>query len=135
MKTKIGEEEALKLTQSMHTLTEEASLNEEQAAQCEREADKMMCAAFLSRNRSKELTATVTRFVKKGAFVALENSCEGLIPFKNMDDVYSVDDQNVFMIGKRTRRVIRLGDMVLVKCTQADIATGQIEFRLLEPKS
>ena len=131
MNTSIGEEEALMLTRSMHTLTEEASLNEEQAAQCEREADRMMCAAYLSRNLGRELKATVTRFVKKGAYAALENACEGLILFKNMDDIYSVDDQNVFMIGKRTRRVIRLGDTVKVKCSLAEISTGTIEFCLI----
>ncbi len=127
----IGEEKALKLTQSMHTLTEEASLNEEQAALCEREADKLMCAAYLSRNRGKSYEAILTRFIKKGACVSLDNGCEGLIPFRNMDDVYSVDEAGTFMTGKRNHRELRLGDRVRVKCTQADISTGDIEFEML----
>ena len=131
METSISEEKAYKLTQSMHTLTDEASENEEQAALCEREADKMMCAAYLHRNKNKIYAAVVTRFMKKGAFVALDNGCDGFIAYRDMDDMYSMDETGTFICGKRTHRMIHLGDRVSVKCIEADIDTGSIEFRLL----
>lgn len=134
MQKQIGEELALQLTASMHTLTEEASLCEEAAAQCERDADKLMCAAYLSKYGSKVMNATVTRFLKRGALVSLDNSCEGLIPFKFMDDVYSMDDEGVLMKGRASGRIVRLGERVRVKCVEADIFTGSISFRLLGPK-
>ena len=131
MNESISEEKALRLTQNMHTLTDEASLNEEQAALCEREADKLMCAAYMGRNMQKTYTVTVTRFVRKGAFVNLNNGCEGFIAFRNMDDLYSLDENGMFIMGKRTRRMIHLGDSVKVKCIEADIDTGSVEFCLL----
>ncbi len=134
MQTSISEEQALKLTSSMHTLTDEASLCEEAAAQCERDADKLMCAAYLSKYGSKVMNATITRFLKRGALVSLDNACEGLIPFKYMDDVYSMDDECVLMKGRMSGRIVRLGERVRVKCVEADIFTGSITFRLLGPK-
>ena len=129
--TRLTAEDDLRLTASMHTLTDEASENEEEAAQCEREADKLMCAAYMKRNKSKVFAAAVTRFIKKGACVTLENCCEGIIPFRNMDDVYGLDETHVFMMGRSTRRIVRLGDTVYVKCTDADISCGEVEFELL----
>ena len=134
MNETIGEERALSLTQSMHTLTDEASLNEEQAALCEREADKLMCAAYLAKNKQKSYCATVTRFVRKGAFVSLDNGCDGFVAFRDMDDMYSLDESGIFIAGKRTRRMIHLGDTVRVRCLEADIDTGTIEFHLLGAK-
>ena len=134
MEKDISEESALKLTQSMHTLTDEASQNEEQAALCEREADKLMCAAYLTKHKEQIFDAVVTRFIKKGACVSLPNGCEGIAPFKLMDDLYSMDDTGTLISGKHTRRIIRLGDTVKVKCAQADIDSGEIEFSLLEEK-
>ena len=131
MNETISEERALHLTQSMHTLTDEASLNEEQAVQCEREADKLMCAAFLSRNKQQSFKATVTRFVSKGAFVSLDNGCDGFIAYRDMDDLYAQDESGTFIMGKRTHRMIHLGGTVKVKCIEADIDTGSIEFKLL----
>ena len=136
MQTPLSEERALSLTQSMHALTEEASENEEQAALCEREADKLMCAAYLSNHQSEVFDATVTRFIKKGACVSLSNGCEGLVPFRDMDDIYSPDENGTLIAGKRTRRIIHLGDTIQVRCTKADIDTGDIEFCMpVEKKS
>ena len=130
----IDENTAVYLTDVMHTLTSEASENEEQAARCEREADGVMTAAYLSRHRNEVFTVTVTRFAKKGVFASLESGCEGLIPYRNMDDFYSTDDEMTFMIGKRSKRIVRLGDKVRVKPADIDIPNGLIEFYLLEEK-
>ena len=130
----IGEEKAIALTASMHMLTDEASQNEEQAAQCEREADKLMCAAYMNRHKQATYRGAITRFVKKGAFVSLDNGCDGFIAYRNMDDIYSMDESGTFICGKRTRRMIHLGQSVSVKCIEADIATSDIEFKLLPEK-
>ena len=130
----IDENTAVYLNDVMHTLTSEASESEEQAARCEREADGVMTAAYLSRHRNEVFTVTVTRFAKKGVFAQLESGSEGLIPYRNMDDFYSTDDEMTFMIGKRSKRMVRLGDKVRVKPADIDIPNGLIEFHLLEEK-
>ncbi len=130
----IDENTAVYLTDVLHTLTGEASENEEQAARCEREADGVMTAAYLSRHRNDVFTVTVTRFAKKGVFTQLESGCEGLIPYRNMDDFYSTDEEMTFMIGKRSKRIVRLGDKVRVKPADIDIPNGMIEFTLLGEK-
>ena len=127
----LSEEEKESLTAKMHLLTEEASEAEEHAAACEREGDALMFTAYMTKHKDQILRASVTHFIKKGAFAALDNGCEGLIPFHEMDDSYSLDDERVFMLGRRTHRIVRLGDRVQVRCVNADVAMREVEFELL----
>lgn len=118
-------------SERMSDLTSEASDCEERAANCERDGDAMMCAAYLSRHLGQEVMGTVTHLGKRGAFVLLDNTAEGRVPPQLMDDFYSLDDDHLMMIGRRSRRVIRLGDRIRVEVYSADIAAGEVEFAMV----
>src|SRR6185369_1452595 len=55
----------------------------------------------------------------------------GLVPLSTMtDDFYIFDPQRNHLIGRRTRRIIRLGDKVEVQVAKVDTFKKQVDFRL-----
>jgi exoribonuclease R len=46
-------------------------------------------------------------------------------------DFFELDAENYCVRGKRTKRVIRMGDEVYVKVKKADIAKKQLDFTLI----
>ena len=119
------------LNERMHEWTSEASDSEERAADCERDGDSVMCAAFLSRHIGEHYSGTVTHLSRRGVVVLLKNTAEGRIPPQLMDDFYSLDDDGIMMVGRHTRRVIRLGDRLEVEVYSANIPSGEIEFAMV----
>jgi ribonuclease R len=55
----------------------------------------------------------------------------GLVPLSTMeDDFYIYDEQRNQLIGRRTRRVIRLGDNLEVQVAKVDTTKKQVDFCL-----
>ena len=120
-----------RLSGRMHEWTNEASDCEQRAADCERDGDGVMCAAYLSRHIGERFSGTVTHLSRRGAVVLLENTAEGRVPPQLMDDFYSLDDDRLMMVGRHSRRVIRLGDRINVEVYSANIPSGEIEFAMV----
>ena len=65
-------------------------------------------------------------------FVQLENTIEGLVHFNNMlDDYYHFDEEKYYIIGERTNRQYKLGDIVKIRVLDADVARRNIDFELI----
>ena len=57
----------------------------------------------------------------------------GLVPLSTMnDDFYVFDPNRSQLVGRRTRRMIRLGDKVEVQVAKVDRFKKQVDFRLAE---
>ena len=55
----------------------------------------------------------------------------GLVPLSTMeDDFYVFDEARSNLVGRRTRRMIRLGDKVTVQVAKVDTFKKQVDFRL-----
>jgi ribonuclease R len=77
--------------------------------------------------------AVVSGVTEYGIFAEIEeNLCEGLIRLRDIAaDFFELDAENYCVRGKRTKRVIRMGDEVYVKVKKADIAKKQLDFTLI----
>ena len=128
------EEEKLVNTGNMHTLTEEASLCEQNAAQAERDAEKLMAAVYLSRNTNRIFSAVLTRILKRYAVVTLENSFEGVLPYRNMYGDYSPDLDGTVLVDGHTGNAVYLGDRLLVRPSYTDISQAYVEFETVHKK-
>ncbi|MCR4620692.1 MAG: VacB/RNase II family 3'-5' exoribonuclease [Clostridiales bacterium] len=125
------EEEKLRFTGNMHTLTEEASQCEQNAAQAERDADAFMEALYLNDHKRDTFSATITRILKHNAVVKLDNCSEGVLPYRNMTGGYSPDIDGTVLVSKNTNRPLYLGDRVTVRTSYADPAMGYVEFEMV----
>ena len=64
-----------------------------------------------------------------GLYVELPNTIEGMVPLAQMDDdYYEFDEKNMLVFGRRTKKIYRLGDRVLVTVAKVDRIMGTIDF-------
>ncbi len=65
-------------------------------------------------------------------FVELENTIEGLIRISNIeDDYYTFDEKHYTMIGERTKRTFRIGDVLKIRVDKVDVPNRNIDFMLV----
>jgi len=109
------------------------SEKERRAVDAEREADRMKEIEFMSGHLGEVFEGTVSGFTSQNIFVELDNTVEGFFTTADMtDDVYEYEEKALRMKGKRTGRVIRLGDRTAVQVVSADKASREIRFILTE---
>lgn len=80
----------------------------------------------------KTFNGTIVSMIGSGAFVELkEIFAEGFLPYSTLkDDYYTFLEQKQMIVGKKTRRVYRLGELIKVKPTRVDIYEGKIDLEL-----
>jgi ribonuclease R len=65
-------------------------------------------------------------------FVELENTIEGMIRISNIDDdYYTFDEKHHILIGERSKRTFRIGDVLKIRVDKVDIANKNIDFVLV----
>lgn len=76
--------------------------------------------------------ALVTDVRNFGFFVDVpEAGLSGLVPLSGLsDDFYQFDPQRSHLVGRRTRRVFKLGDKVKVQVAKVDTFKRQVDFQL-----
>ena len=101
------------------------------ADNCEREADKMKMAEYMSSFIGQEFKSKIVGFTKHGMFVQLENYVEGRIGYNTMDDFYNYNEDMELLIGERTKKVYKLGDKLNVTLVKADKESREIDFEIV----
>lgn len=106
-----------------------STLQEINAAMCERDVTDIRKAQYMSDKIGEEFTGTVSGITAYGMFVELENTVEGLVPISSMDGYFDFDEANYRLISDK--KCYRLGDSVKIKVFSADTLLGKVEFTLL----
>ena len=83
--------------------------------------------------RPERYPALVTDVRNFGFFVDVPGlAMSGLVPLSTVeDDFYDFDAARNHLVGRRTRRIIRLGDKVTVQVAKVDTFKKQVDFRLV----
>ncbi len=99
----------------------------------ERNAVDRFTAAFLADRIGSEFSGRIQGVTRFGLFVALdETGADGLVPIRSLpDDFYIHDEKRHALIGRRSRRVYRLGASVKVRLREADGLTGGTIFEMV----
>jgi ribonuclease R len=125
---------------STHTLKQTAehiSVTERNSADAERDSRDVKLFAFLkgqlASSQPQPYPALVTDVRNFGFFVDVSGlAMSGLVPLSAVeDDFYVFDAARNHLVGRRTRRVIRLGDRVTVQVAKVDTFKKQVDFRLV----
>jgi len=57
---------------------------------------------------------------------------QGLVHISTLeDDFYHYDEQREQIIGKRTKRIIKIGDKLRVRVAKVDVFKRQIDFQVV----
>ncbi len=120
----------------MSELCEHISTTERTSMEAERNATDRFVAAFLSTQVGAEFSGSITGVTRFGLFVRLDESgADGIIPMRSLaDDFYIHDERAHALIGRRHKRVFRLGAQVMVRLKEADGLTGSTVLELLNPE-
>ena len=106
---------------ALKEIAEHISVTERNSADAERDSKDVKLFAFLKAQlqsgRPEHYSALVTDVRNFGFFVDVPGlAMSGLVPLSTMeDDFYVFDAGRNNLVGRRTRRVIRLGDQVTVR--------------------
>jgi ribonuclease R len=124
---------------AVHSLKQTAdhiSDTERNSADAERDSKDVKLFAFLraqlQSGQPQRYAALVTDVRNMGFFVDVPDlSMSGLVPLSTMeDDFYIFEPARNHLIGRRTRRIIRLGDKVEVQIANVNTFKKQVDFRL-----
>jgi ribonuclease R len=130
-----------KRADSASTLKETAehiSVTERNSADAERDSKDVKLFAFLKAQlqsgKPERYPALVTDVRNFGFFVDVTGlAMSGLVPLSTMeDDFYVFDEARNHLVGRRTRRMIRLGDKLTVQVAKVDTFKKQVDFRLAD---
>jgi len=124
---------------SVHSLKETCdhiSDTERNSADAERDSKDVKLYAFLREQLKSpnppRYPALVTDVRNFGFFVDVPGlAMSGLVPLSGVeDDFYIFDSERSQLVGRRNRRVIRLGDKLQVQVYKVDSFKKQVDFRL-----
>ena len=125
-------------TSALKEIAEHISVTERNSADAERDSKDVKLFAFLKAQlqsgKPEHYPALVTDVRNFGFFVDVTGlAMSGLVPCSTMeDDFYVFDEARNQLVGRRTRRMIRLGDKLTVQVAKVDTFKKQVDFRLAE---
>lgn len=107
-----------------------SSEREKRAADAERASIKYKQVEFMSLAENKVYDGIITGVTEFGIFVEIvETKCEGMARMADMkDDFYEFDEKNYRAIGRRRKKIYRLGDKVKVRIKKTDIDRRLIDL-------
>jgi ribonuclease R len=113
-----------------------SSEREKRAADAERASIKYKQVEFMSMAEDKAFDGIITGVTDFGIFVEMvETKCEGMVRMADMkDDFYEFDEKNYRAIGRRRKKVYRLGDKVVVRIKKTDVDRRMIDLTFEEDK-
>ncbi len=122
-----------KLKALVPQIADKSSVRERIADDAQRETDDLKKAEYMSKRINHEYEGIISGVTHFGMFVELDNTIEGLIRVSSLfDDYYTFDSRDHCLLGERTKKKYRLGDVVKIRVVRADIAKREIDFALVE---
>lgn len=117
----------------LNRVAEITSVTERRADDCEREAEKMKMAEYMSSKVGEVFDGIITSTTNFGFYVELYNTIEGMVHVSTLKgDYYSLNEVNQELVGERSGKVFKVGQEVVIKVIGADKYSGTIDFELVE---
>ncbi len=107
-----------------------ASEREKRAADAERASIKYKQVEFMSMAEKKAYQGIISGVTDFGIFIEIiETKCEGMVRLVDLkDDFYEFEEKNYRVIGRRRKKVYRLGDEVSVRVKKTDVDRRLIDL-------
>jgi len=120
-------------TENLSAIGEHTSKRERVAMEAERDIVELKKIQFMQQHLGEEFDGYIAGVTGFGLFVELEELfVEGLVHISTLsDDMYSFVENKHSLVGRSSRRVLRIGDRARVKVAAVIPATRRIEFILV----
>lgn len=109
-----------------------SSEREKRAADAERASIKYKQVEFMSMAEDKVYDGIITGVTDFGIFIEIiQTKCEGMARLMDLkDDFYEFDERNFRVIGRRRKKIYRLGDQIRVRIKKTDIDRRLIDLTI-----
>ncbi len=125
----MDEKNAAAYNAKMPDIAKHCSQRERIADEAERDTDALKKVEYMEDKIGNVYEGIVSGVTGWGLYVELPNTIEGMVPLAQMDDdYYEFDEKNMLVFGRRTKKIYRLGDRVLVTVAKVDRMMGMIDF-------
>ena len=103
------------------------------ATKAERDSIKYMQIKFMQDHKDQEFIGVISGVTDWGIYVEIiDNKCEGMVSVRDMkDDHYMFDEAQYAMVGKNTKMMYQLGDIVVVTVKNTDLVKKHLDFNLV----
>jgi len=116
----------------MPLIAEHASQRERLAVDAERETDDLKKAEFMLERVGEEFEGVISSVTSFGIFVELPNTIEGLVHVSYLtDDYYHYHERMYALVGERTGKQYRIGDVVQVRVSNVNVDERTIDFEIV----
>ena len=111
-----------------------ASEREVVAAEAERDSVKYKIIEFMEDKIGQEFDGHISGVTQWGIYVEIEpTKIEGMVAYRTIKgDYYDFDEDHYCARGRRTRRVLRLGDPVRIRVKSSSIEQRMLDYELVE---
>ena len=111
-----------------------SSEREKRAADAERASIKYKQVEFMSMAPKRPFKGIISGVAEFGIFVEIsETKCEGMVRMTDLkDDFYEYDEKNYRVVGRKRKKVYRLGDTVTVRVKKTDVDKRMIDLVFAE---
>ncbi|MBV7389090.1 MULTISPECIES: ribonuclease R [Enterococcus] len=118
--------------EALPEIADHSSQMERRAVEAERDVDSLKKAEYMADKIGEEYDGIVSSVTKFGLFIELPNTVEGLIHVNELkQDYFQFIENQLALVGERTRQTFKIGQKVRIKVTKADPETREIDFELL----
>ena len=124
-----------KYSQVLPKVAAHCSKRERIADEAEWDLIAMKKVEYISNHFDDVFDAVVTNVTGFGLFVEIPSKLiSGLVHISTLNDYYRYDDRLNILVGERSSRVFRIGDLLKVRAIKADKRTGEIDFEIVSRK-
>ncbi|MCR5463975.1 MAG: ribonuclease R [Bacteroidales bacterium] len=111
-----------------------ASEREQIAANAERDSIKYKLIEYMIDKVGQEFDGVISGLTEWGMYVEIKpEMIEGMVALREIhSDFYEFDEDNYRIVGKRTKKVFRLGDQVRIRVKSANLEQRLLDYELLE---
>jgi len=117
----------------MRSAAQHTTQTERSAMEAERASTKLTYTMMAKGRLQETFEGTVTGLTNFGLFVQVDEIyAEGLLKFREInDDYYHFDEKTMKLIGKRGKKVFKLGSRLTVRIRKVSVEKRQIDFDYL----
>ncbi len=118
---------------NLPSIAEHCSIREREVDAAERDSQELKLYELIKRDHIGDIfEGIISGVTHSGIFVELPNTAEGFISFAEiLDDYYEVYPERFEAVGKKTRKVFRVGERLMVQVVSVLISERRIELKII----
>ena len=120
-----------KLHEKLNLIIEKCNINEQKQLNVEREINGYKFAEYMENKIGQIYDGYISAVLPFGFFVELENTIEGLVSIKQLDDFYEYNENTLSLVGKKTNNQFNIGQKVKIMVQSVNKELSQIDFKLI----